>query len=105
MRKLLLGAVAVILLFGCRKSSVREISIIPQPQKITEAEGTFAFTGNTAIINTAGDTIFANAISYLQERFSKAAGLDLQVSDNDPEKMEILLHSTKIHLLKKKNTN
>lgn len=74
MKKILWCIVAVALLLGCREGKVREISIIPQPQKITETEGTFTFNSKTTITEYSDDSTFLNAVSYLQERFGKAAG-------------------------------
>ncbi len=82
MKRLLWCIVAAALLIGCKESKVREISIIPQPQNVTEAEGIFTFNGKTAIIDSTGDSTAANAISYLQERFGKAAGFGFDQINN-----------------------
>ncbi|MBR4094166.1 MAG: family 20 glycosylhydrolase [Bacteroidales bacterium] len=87
MKKILWCIVAVALLLGCREGKVREISIIPQPQKITETEGTFTFNSKTTITEYSDDSTFLNAVSYLQERFGKAAGFKFgceQTSADDP---------------------
>ena len=87
MKKILWCIVAVALLLGCREGKVREISIIPQPQKITETEGTFTFNSKTTITEYSDDSTFLNAVSYLQERFGKAAGFKFgyeQISADDP---------------------
>ena len=79
MKRIIFIALAAILIAGCANNKAREISIIPQPNKIEKAEGVFTIGAKTVLVDNTGDSTFANVMSYLKGRFAKAAGFDLAV--------------------------
>lgn len=96
MKRIIFVFLAIILFLGCSERDSLEISIIPQPQKVERIDGIFTINGRTLIVDISDDSIFANVISILQERFKKSSGLDLEYSN-------ITDKATEQNILKKKN--
>lgn len=75
----LLAAVA------CKKPVPREISIIPQPVRIENAEGSFAINGST-IIYCADNAEAVKVAGYFRDYVKNASGvgMEIQVSGKEP---------------------
>ena len=83
MKKSLIARLAMIniilmVFIGCTNKNAREISIIPQPQKIEKADGVFTIGSKTVLVDNSGDSTFANVMNHLKEKFNKVAGYELQ---------------------------
>ena len=56
-------------------------SILPQPAKLTPAEGQFTFKNNTSIVVTNGATSFASVANMLSDQVNASFGIKLLVKN------------------------
>ena len=84
--KYFLQLLALIILFnGCQKAtktfSEHEVSIVPKPNKMVLAEGSFAFTKDTKILITNKNQ--KPAANYVSDLFENAAGFAISFSEDE----------------------
>ena len=84
--KYFLQLLALIILFnGCQKAtktfSEHEVSIVPKPNKMVLAEGSFAFTKDTKILITNKNQ--KPAANYVSDLFKNAAGFAISFSEDE----------------------
>ncbi|MBR5042554.1 MAG: family 20 glycosylhydrolase [Bacteroidales bacterium] len=76
---------AVLLLASCgQKQEAGEPQIIPQPAFLQRLEGSFEIGRKTPVFIDAGDSALLRTVGFLNGHLQKAAGFELQVSDDDP---------------------
>ena len=76
---------AVLLLASCgQKQEAGEPQVIPQPAFQQRLEGSFEIGRKTPVFIDAGDSALLRTVGFLNGHLQKAAGFELQVSDDDP---------------------
>ena len=76
---------AVLLLASCgQKQEAGEPQIIPQLAFLQRLDGSFEIGRKTPVFIDAGDSALLRTVGFLNEHLQKAAGFELQVSDDDP---------------------
>ena len=86
MKRLLISIAFLSVLFSCaEKPQNKEISIIPQPQAISVDEGVFDVNKNTKIFIDPCTDEMKRVAGFINEKFEKAAGFELEIVDRMPE--------------------
>ena len=86
MKRLLISIAFLSVLFSCaEKPQNKEISIIPQPQAISVDEGVFDVNKNTKIFIDPCTDEMKRIAGFINEKFEKAAGFELEIVDRMPE--------------------
>lgn len=86
MKRLLISIAFLSVLFSCaEKPQNKEISIIPQPQAISVDEGVFEVNKNTKIFIDPCTDEMKRVAGFINEKFEKAAGFELEIVDRMPE--------------------
>ena len=76
---------AVLLLASCgQKQEAGEPQVIPQPAFLQRLEGSFEIGRKTPVFIDEGDSALLRTVGFLNGHLQKAAGFELQVSDDDP---------------------
>ncbi len=84
----------ILLLSGCAENSERifsedEVNIIPLPREMKLNQGSFRITEETIFVIENEDQ--KEIVELLNSRFQKAAGLEMKVTEDSPEKNSIRL--------------
>ena len=86
MKKLLISLAVLSVLFSCTESPKdTEISILPQPQAIRVDEGVFEVNKSTKIYIDPCTDEMKRVAGFINEKFEKAAGFELEIVDQLPE--------------------
>jgi len=86
----ILVLVLITMMAGCQKNketkifTENDIAIIPKPAQLQLEQGTFQFSENTQFV--ISDASQKGIVSILTDKFNKAAGWTLEVSEKAPEK-------------------
>ena len=86
MKKILISLAVLSVLFSCaEKQKDTEISILPQPQAIRVDEGVFEIGKATKIYMDPCTDEMKRVAGFINEKFAKAAGFELEIVDRMPE--------------------
>lgn len=86
MKKILISLAVLSVLFSCaEKQKDTEISILPQPQAIRVDEGVFEVDKATKIYMDPCTDEMKRVAGFINEKFAKAAGFELEIVDRMPE--------------------
>jgi hexosaminidase len=86
MKKILISLAVLSVLFSCaEKQKDTEISILPQPQAIRVDEGVFEVDKATKIYMDLCTDEMKRVAGFINEKFAKAAGFELEIVDRMPE--------------------
>ena len=86
MKKILISLAVLSVLFSCaEKQKDTEISILPQPQAIRVDEGVFEVDEATKIYMDPCTDEMKRVAGFINEKFAKAAGFELEIVDRMPE--------------------
>ena len=86
MKKILISLAVLSVLFSCaEKQKDTEISILPQPQAIRVDEGVFEVGKATKIYMDPCTDEMKRVAGFINEKFAKAAGFELEIVDRMPE--------------------
>lgn len=86
MKKILISLAVLSVLFSCAdKQKDTEISILPQPQAIRVDEGVFEVDKATKIYMDLCTDEMKRVAGFINEKFAKAAGFELEIVDRMPE--------------------
>ena len=86
MKKILISLAVLSVLFSCaEKQKDTEISILPQPQDIRIDEGVFEIGKATKIYMDPCTDEMKRVAGFINEKFAKAAGFELEIVDRMPE--------------------
>jgi hexosaminidase len=86
MKKILISLAVLSVLFSCaEKQKDTEISILPQPQAIRVDEGVFEVDKATKIYMDSCTDEMKRVAGFINEKFAKAAGFELEIVDRMPE--------------------
>ena len=86
MKKILISLAVLSVLFSCaEKQKDTEISILPQPQAIRVDEGIFEVDKATKIYMDLCTDEMKRVAGFINEKFAKAAGFELEIVDRMPE--------------------
>ena len=86
MKKILISLAVLSVLFSCaEKQKDTEISILPQPQAIRIDEGVFEVDKATKIYMDLCTDEMKRVAGFINEKFAKAAGFELEIVDRMPE--------------------
>ena len=86
MKKILISLAILSVLFSCaEKQKDTEISILPQPQAIRVDEGVFEVDKATKIYMDLCTDEMKRVAGFINEKFAKAAGFELEIVDRMPE--------------------
>ncbi|SMO46011.1 hexosaminidase [Saccharicrinis carchari] len=86
-KNLILVAMAVFALVSCaeKKAKTKELSIVPQPNEVTQQDGFFTVTAKTTFVVPDNENL-KEAAALINARFKNAAGFELTVSAEKPAK-------------------
>ncbi|WP_423128130.1 family 20 glycosylhydrolase [Gaoshiqia sp. Z1-71] len=80
---------AILLAFGAcnhnNQSQDLTIAIVPQPNELTQQEGSFTVNSRTVFVVSEDESLTA-AVALINQRFSRAAGFSLKVAGEKPKK-------------------
>lgn len=84
-KNLILVAMAVFTLVSCAKTKEKsqELSIVPQPNEVTQQNGFFTVNPKTTFVVPENENL-KEAAALINERFKNAAGFELKVSSEKP---------------------
>ena len=86
MKKILISLAVLSVLFSCaEKQKDTEISILPQPQAIRVDKGVFEVDKATKIYMDLCTDEMKRVAGFINEKFAKAAGFELEIVDSMPE--------------------
>ena len=87
MRRIAIISAFLALLVSCAGtvSEQPEVSVIPRPQSVRVDEGTFCISKDTKVHLEDASEEMLRIVGFLNEKFSKAAGFELQVVDARPD--------------------
>lgn len=87
MRRIAIISAFVALLVSCavKVSEQPEVSVIPRPQSVRVDEGTFCISKDTKVYLEDSSEEMLRIVGFLNEKFSNAAGFELQVVDVRPD--------------------
>ena len=86
MKKILISLAVLSVLFSCaEKQKDTEISILPQPQAIRVDKGVFEVDKATKIYMDLCTDEMKRVAGFINEKFAKAAGFELEIVDRMPE--------------------
>lgn len=87
MRRIAIISAFLALLVSCAGtvSKQPEVSVIPRPQSVRVDEGTFCISKDIKVYLEDSSEEMLRIVGFLNEKFSKAAGFELQVVDARPD--------------------
>ncbi|UNY99198.1 glycoside hydrolase family 20 protein [Zhouia spongiae] len=92
-KRVLILALAVLLQVGCQKQKTTftesDIKIIPHPKELTLNQGSFIFDADTKFVVTSDTQL--QAAQILIDRFKTAAGLELELTKDQPSSNFVIL--------------